>query len=133
MAILNLTTHKATQDQINDGVINLSGDYLLALQDALIFETLPGEGEINDRAKYIAALAADCASAEDRGDLKGFALKAMIGGAPFFMSALERALKDVGIQPIYSFSVRESTEKMVDGKTVKTNVFKHIGFVGEKK
>ena len=54
----------------------------------------------------------------------------MIGGAPFFMSALERALLDVGITPLYAFSIRESVEKAAeDGTVTKINVFKHVGFV----
>ena len=34
----------------------------------------------------------------------------MIGGAPYLMASLERALDAVMIQPVYSFSVRESVE-----------------------
>ena len=38
-------------------------------------------------------------------------------------------LKAAGINPVFAFSKRESVERVVDGKTVKTNVFKHVGFV----
>ena len=46
------------------------------------------------------------------------------------MSALEKALRDVGIKPFYSYSERVSVEEVQpDGSVVKRNVFKHLGFV----
>ena len=55
----------------------------------------------------------------------------MIGGAPFFMAALESALRDVGVTPIYAFSKREVVEEpQSDGSVKKTAVFRHAGFVG---
>ena len=58
-------------------------------------------------------------------------LSAMIGGAPWMMSALEGALLDAGVQPVYAFSVRESVEQVQpDGSVRKVNVFRHVGFVG---
>jgi hypothetical protein len=54
---------------------------------------------------------------------------AMIGGAPWMMAALESALLDAYITPLYAFSVRESVEiAQPDGSVVKTAVFKHVGF-----
>ena len=56
--------------------------------------------------------------------------RAMIGGAPFFMSTLERVLVLNGIKPLYAFSERVSEETTApDGAVTKINVFKHIGFV----
>ncbi len=128
--ILNLTQHPATQEQLDAGVINLTGPDLLSVKELLTFSSIPTAEELNQRAHDIAAIAADCASPEDREDNKGFALKAMIGGAPFFMGALESALVDAGLQPVYAFSVRQSGERTTeDGTVIKTNVFKHIGFV----
>jgi len=54
----------------------------------------------------------------------------MIGGAPFFMSYLEEALRYRGLTPVYAFSQRESVEQVIDDKTVKTSVFVHKGFIG---
>ena len=46
------------------------------------------------------------------------------------MSALESALLDECITPMYAFSVRDSVEQtQPDGSVRKVNVFKHIGFV----
>ncbi len=112
--IINLTQHAGTPEQGVTDPENKS-----AVQAALTFDTIPSKEEMAERAIFLANIAKEsCAK------------KAMIGGAPFFMSALERALLDVGITPLYAFSVRESVEKAAeDGTVTKTNVFKHIGFV----
>lgn len=130
MSILNLTQHDATSEQIEAGVVNLPGDALLVLRSLLTFDSAPSRDEIATRAMAIAYIAADYTAAEDRGDNAGFALQAMIGGAPFFMSVLERHLEAVGIQPVYAFSVRDSVEQPDgNGGVLKVNVFRHAGFV----
>ena len=55
----------------------------------------------------------------------------MIGGAPYFMSTLEKKLKEYGIKPLYSFSKRivEESEDKDTGEVVKKTIFKHLGFV----
>jgi len=54
----------------------------------------------------------------------------MIGGAPYLMATLEKALREVGLNPIYAFSQRVSIDKEnPDGSVTKTMVFKHLGFV----
>ncbi len=125
--------HYCTQeDWVNAGnslVADLPDPAANLVRELLTFAELPSDTEITQRAEMIASVAADMSSGEDRGGI-GFALQAMIGGAPFFMSALEQALRDVGIQPVYAFSIRESVEKTdSSGKVTKTNVFKHIGFI----
>ncbi len=58
----------------------------------------------------------------------------MIGGAHLSSwvapeRALQKALQ-MGIKPVlYAFCERVSIEKVVNGVVVKTNEFKHIGFV----
>lgn len=115
--ILNLTQHPATPDQVAAGVIEpLEKEQV---QNLLTFDVIPNRDDMDLRASLLSAIAAGhgCDAA-------------MIGGAPFFMSALARALIDAGITPVYAFSVRESVEKTdADGNVVKTNVFKHVGFV----
>lgn len=134
MSILNLTQHPATPEQIDAGVIDLSGLDLEALKEALTFKELPNLGEIFDRADWIAALAAKNVSLGDRGDQKGYALYAMIGGALYLMTALESALRSQGIEPLYSFSERKSVEQHnpETGEVKKINVFKHVGFVNNQ-
>jgi hypothetical protein len=137
MAVMNLTQHKATPDQVAAGVFDLPENARHHLMSLLTFSKIPSLDGIKERAKDVAELAALFADGADReveersnNDKGDFALYGMIGGAPFMMSALEGALKDQGITPLYSFSVRESAEMTrEDGSVVKTNTFKHVGFV----
>lgn len=118
MSIANLTQHVATNEQIVAGVVNLH-EISNEVRDLLTFEEIPSVCVIMERAKKLATLV----------KTSGYD-KAMIGGAPFLMSALEGALKEVGIQPLYAFSRRESIETVMDdGSVQKTNVFRHVGFV----
>ena len=117
--ILNLTQHAATNDQLLAGVVDVQPEDKAALSAALTFNSLPTKAELEAHAKSVADLA-----------VKYGAPAAMIGGAPYFMGALEWALMEVGVKPMYAFSVRQSTETQnPDGTTTKTMVFKHLGFV----
>ena len=80
--MLNLTQHKATSDQLAQGVVELAADDAACIKKWLTFDTLPARSEIEERARFIADLALDYKIDA-----------AMIGGAPFLMSALEKALK----------------------------------------
>jgi hypothetical protein len=54
----------------------------------------------------------------------------LIGGAPFFMSHLENALRSFRVRFCYAFSTRVAEEQMQpDGSVRKTHVFKHVGFI----
>ena len=117
--ILNLTQHAASAEQIEAGVIDIDLDSLKAL---LTFDDLPSAAEIDRRAREITSLAKDALFGQPE-------RKAMIGGALWLMAPLTFYLKAAGINPVFAFSKRESVERVVDGKTVKTNVFKHVGFV----
>ena len=121
MTILNLTQHAATPEQIAQGVGDLNPHHgeIQQLKSLLTFESLPTAEEVYERAYAIAALAQSY-----------FVDTAMIGGAPYLMGALERALNKVGIKPVYAFSERVSEEQVQeDGSVHKVNVFKHIGFI----
>lgn len=57
-------------------------------------------------------------------------LFALLGGAPFFMSALENAFYELGVPSVYAFSKRVSVEEVQpDGTVRKTNVFRHTRFI----
>jgi hypothetical protein len=119
--ILNLTQHLATHEQIQAGVVDLPEAERGELQSLLTFDELPTATEIVDRTIDIASIA--CRPG------KVF-FHAMIGGAPYLMAPLERALRSVGICPVYAFSVRESVEQTApDGSVRKVNVFRHAGFI----
>ena len=115
MSIKNLTQHAPTQEQY-DGRGGVTGvdENVVAL---LNFETPPSVEEIHERAAALAALAAGFESA-------------MIGGAPYLMGPLCEALKAVGVQPLFSFSERRSSEQqMPDGTVKKVSVFAHVAWV----
>lgn len=115
--IINLTQHEATMDQAKNGVFEPQNK--IEVQGLLTFDNLPQQTEIKARAFALAKIAE-----EER------ATSAMIGGAPYLMGALENALKERGIQPLYAFSVRESIEEhLPTGEVIKKNIFKHLGFV----
>ncbi len=116
--ILNLTQHSATTEQLAAGVVDLDTLNLALCREALTFQTLPTMATIRTRARFLASL---CVMAG--------AKKALIGGAPYLMAELEQALLCFGVMPVYSFSERVSVEKTIDGRVVKVNEFKHIGFV----
>lgn len=131
MTILNLTQHPATPEQVAAGVVDLPGEARSALAALLTFDALPSVQEVLERAAMIADLAALFASAEDRDDGKGFALEAMIGGAPWLMGPLADELWARGIEPLFAFSIRETEEQtQPDGSARKVAVFRHRGFVG---
>jgi len=117
MRIVNLTQHAATPDQVQAGVYDLTGSALEELKILLTFDHFPVESEMRERAKLIQQLAMGADAA-------------MIGGALYFMPVLAERLKSVGIQPLYSFTLRESVETVQpDGSVTKTAVFRHKGFV----
>ena len=117
--IINLTQHAASPEQIAAGVVDLTGPARDALVAELTFSDLPAYGQVCSRAEAIAEIALDTG-----------AERAMIGGAPYLMGALEQALWDAGITPVYAFSRRESVEVTEsDGSVTKKAVFRHLGFV----
>lgn len=117
MKIVNLTQHAASDEQVAAGVFNLEGEDKEILLSSLNFNSLPTTEVVQAKAGNLALLAKQSG-----------AQAAMIGGAPYLMAHLERALLQKGVMPCYAFSPRESVEKVVDGKTVKTSVFHHQGF-----
>ncbi len=120
MKILNLTQHVATPDQIAAGVVEPTASDKAAIQSALTFDTLPDSMILRTRAETLAMYAAGAG-----------ARSVMIGGAPYFMAPLEKALISVGVRPLYAFSVRETEEQTsLDGSVKKIAVFRHAGFIG---
>lgn len=117
--ILNLTQHPATPEQVDAGVFEPANK--AEVQALLTFDAIPHPRTLHERALALTEIA-----------IRHNAWEVMIGGAPYLMGDLEIALENAGIKPLYSFSQRVSEEvAQPDGSVVKTNVFKHIGFVGE--
>lgn len=134
--IVNLTQHLATPEQRDAGVIDLLPEERARLQDLLTFDEIPSPDEMRRRAASIARLAEQCpnpgcswetlADGERHYPPTVRAGEAMIGGAPFFMTYLEDALRRSGVTPLYAFTRRVSVEE----GGVKKSVFRHEGFVG---
>ena len=125
--IPNLTQHCATPEQVAAGVIDLTEAQAVVLRDLLTFDRCPSYGEVADRAERIAHVAFDCFI---RMGAAPVFKEAMIGGAPYLMGPLERALFRRGIRPVYSFSKRVSVETTLqDGAVSKTSTFVHSGWV----
>ena len=132
MIILNLTQHEPTPEQVSAGVVDLECESRDFLIENLTFREMPTRDEIEKSASSIATLArAIMLKIEDRKDAVISGKNAvLVGGAPWFMSALENALKERGIKVLYAFSKRESVEEMqVDGSVKKSMIFKHLGFL----
>ena len=137
--ILNLTMHQATPEQIEAGVYE--PEHHDEIKAALTFNTLPSKKEIEVKALTLAAFAhrevrtrvlEDRPTSEEQLPIEDqmLGMRVMIGGAPYLMPYLEKALKDVNLKAVYAFSKRESVEIVIaDGSVKKTAVFKHLGFV----
>lgn len=113
--IVNLTQHNATEEQQAQGIVDVSD--VQELRYALTFVGMPTKENIVNRAAVIVQIAK-----------ANGAKKAMIGGAPYLMSELERQLINAKIVPCYAVSDRVTIEETLpDGSVKKTSVFKHIG------
>ena len=122
--ILNLTQHHATPEEISAGVRELPEDKKEKIRSLLTFNEIPSNQEIKERAEEIASeawLIFEFAVTKER--------KALIGGAPFLMAGLELELLKRGIQPVYAFSKRVSTEIKTEKGIEKKSVFVFEGFV----
>ena len=120
--MINLTQHKATPEQVKQGVIDTDSDIRKTLLELLTFEdiseTFPES--LRNRANQISEIA----------NLDGIHASALIGGALYFMPYLVTALKEKGIKPFYSFTKRViENEFSSDGSVTKTSVFKHVAFI----
>jgi len=118
MKIANLTQHNSTKEQQKAGVVDLV-ERQDEIKILLTFDEIPSKEEMEDRAIRLTKIVKE----------EGIFDAAMIGGAPFFMSTLERILKENGIQPLYAFSKRVSIEEEINGEVVKKSIFKFEGFV----
>lgn len=114
--ILNLTQHNALEKQVQEGVYEPSDKR--KVKELLTFEGCPQKEDIRQRAKALAEMA-----------VSEGAEAAMIGGAPYLMGSLETALKAVGVQPLYSYSLRDVEEVVIDGATVKKQIHRHLGWI----
>ena len=128
MIILNFTQHTLTKEQQDSLVAegftlkNIENEVEAPdfLKDRLTFTRCPSREELEFKARALADYAKIYCEATD----------VIIGGAPYFMGALETALIQRGIKPRYAFTERVVVETAnPDGSTTKTSVFRHSGWV----
>lgn len=125
--IINATQHLATEEQRAAGVIDLDGATCERVKEYMTFDSIPDHEDLH---YFAAAIIEEIVRFAKEHGLTPKSTCLMLGGAPFFMSALERACKSSDIDYVYAFSQRKSVEKQLpDGTVVKQNVFKHLGFV----
>ena len=135
--ILNMTQHAASAEQKAVGTVDLAEPEAANLKRLLTFDELPTEQQIKDRADAIADLArAQLLKIGDRmgipsgGGANINRIRCLIGGVPFLMTALTRAMRSRGLVPVCAFSRRESVDEVkADGSVSKRSVFRHLGFV----
>jgi len=120
--ICNFTRHPPTMDHFREGVYNPPDTVWLEVRQLLEFNSLEcAQIEKSSRSRRLAEIALECV---------GNGGTVMIGGPPFFMSYLERALKDVGVDFVYSFPYCISIEEtLAEGIVKKIAINKHEGFV----
>ena len=121
--LINLTQHALTQEQKDsvDTTIEPQG-----MEVYLNFTEMPTAEIIEDRAYGMF----DCLMQMLPPDVNPEDCTVLLGGAPFFMSACERAATRYGFKYCYAFSKRVSEEvKQPDGTVKKVSVFKHEGWI----
>ena len=125
--ILNLTQHNATADQINVGINDLTVDFQTGLKGLLTFPTQYTRADLEYRALQIHELIRDMCGEHFGAPPKHALDGVMIGGMPSFMPVLEATLVSKGIRVGYACTERQSIDKEIDGKVVKTAIFVHAG------
>jgi hypothetical protein len=128
--ILNLTQYVVTAEQKAQLVVE-PRMCKTEIRELLTFEEIPSKEEIESRATKLAEIAVSEASMyAGETDNVVWITRVMLGGAPYLMGALEKAVRECGFTPVYAFSKRESEEiTQPDGSVRKVQVFRHIGFV----
>lgn len=125
VGIINLTQHELTPEQKAFIDIECHTDRQ-KVKDLLTFTKLPTREEIVYRALDLAAIVENIIDQDEHVDM----FLVLIGGAPYLMKPLIEELKRLGVTPVFSYTDRVSVETMQpDGSVVKTQVFKHLGYV----
>ena len=137
--MVNLTQHALTKEQYTYNNEELTvvtyKAYTKEVQNDIVefltFNKIPTKEEILKRADLLAIIAGNTIrQAEDLSEIPATRKYALIGGAPYLMGPLEKALKEKGIQPLYAFSKRISIETtQPDGSVIKTAKFVHEGYI----
>jgi hypothetical protein len=120
MKVLNLTPFQTTSSQFIAGVVDLPESERVKLIKLLSFNAVPSQKELIERSEAIAEIAR-----------KTGCDTAMIGGVPYILAILEQSLNSVGINPVYSFTIREIKQVCSDISTQATNTNSNVRFINE--
>ncbi len=97
--ILNLTRHLATDEQAATGLVNLRPDIISKIHELSIFQPVPTDDILYERAYAIVAILKD----------NGFSNECvMLGGAPYFIAILDTVITAAGFKPCYPFTLKVS-------------------------
>ena len=118
----NLTQHNVTESQERAGICDLVPGQHSKLKALLTMKAEDvNQASIIERAEQIADFCEYFAVDGQR---------FMIGGAPFLMPVLSKALWNRGYKPFYAVSDRVSEEStLADGSVRKVVVFNHVSLV----
>ena len=119
MKLINLTQHQLTSQQLV-GAAEVGNDVRDEIVKLITFSGCPTAEIIKGNASRLAEICRDM-----------HASHAVIGGAPYFMGPLEKALRNVGIVPLYAFTERVAVEVVnpETGEVTKTSKFNFAGWI----
>ena len=135
-----MAQHKITPDQAAAGVVDTPEGIFELVREASTFRAdANGNPPTMDQVRFNANSVSKAVifyhtpiQIEDHFYLTGTIRKVMIGGAPFFMPKLEKALLDNGINVHYAFTERVVQEvAQPDGTVQKVSKFAYLGDIVE--
>jgi len=124
--IINMTQHRATPGQIEDGVIDLTEADYKEVCSLLTLEEVPDDFDLMSISMQLVGIAAKYCD-------KYCTTHVMVGGQPDLISYFNYELFRRDIQPRSAFSKRTSVEvHNADGSVSKTQIFRHEGWTFPK-
>ena len=109
--ILNLTRKRATQEQKNQGLVDLNEKDYINLCNLLEFKEPPDMDEVMRRAALIGTIGASKLADYDY---------ALIEESPYMTPRLEYFLIEAEIIPVYSFNIESYTYNYLPDGTIQT-------------
>ncbi len=128
--VLNLTPHNLTEDQRNAGAVEPASKKIV--KRLLTFTEQPTIEEVQQRANELARIAyTEWEYDLDQSHIRKNNRYVMVGGPLYLIPKVDIALRNLGLIPVYAFATRESIDIVYsDGTTGKSQIFKHIAFIG---
>jgi hypothetical protein len=122
MKMILLFSHKLTKEQQSDAIATLKVKEFIYLPDNLqsLWSNIPPD--IDDLDKFLEPIKDFLKQNVKEGD---FVLIQGDFGATYKMVNF---VKKLSATPIYATTKRETQEKLIDNKIIKTSIFKHIAF-----